>query len=226
MRFAILFPFVILAGPAFADPNEDCFKSQDLFHDLMINNSQAMLNAVQPIRSMLVNNDLEEISQPATIIYAIKRYGGSEMAMAVLTAWAEKKRNASYCSNVTEDECYKQQYAKIRSQRSNLTGDGFALLDKLPKLADEYMVVTGTAAVDYNPHLKRTTCRGSYTLNITALTAATGADLAPQDAKVLADIGRWSGKSSQAAAKKVNGQQTYIVQPDGQGGMTASLLNR
>ena len=161
LAILLLLSFGISPALADADPNEECFKTQSAFHDLLIDSSVAMLNMTAVARNLLTDIGLAELAKPTGIIYAIKEYGGAEKAMAVLSAWASKRRDSNYCSGLTEDECYLYTAKDIKSKSGPEAQDGYAAMDLWPKLADDYMVVTGSTAVQYDPNLRRATCRGS-----------------------------------------------------------------
>ncbi|MGY3237958.1 hypothetical protein ACVWZ4_001380 [Bradyrhizobium sp. USDA 4472] len=91
-------------------------------------------------------------------------------------------------------------------------------------MADEYIVVTGSTAVQHDPNLRRTICQADYTLNLAAFSML-GVEMSQKDLKVLEDIQRVQGGAGLVSGQKVYSRRSYSVQPDGNGGMTISLIS-
>jgi hypothetical protein len=208
-----------------SDPNEECFKTQSAFHDLLIDSSAAMLNMTASVRNALTNYGLGELAnKPSVIIFAIK-HGGAEKAMTIFTAWGLKRRDPNYCSSLTEDECYAYTAKELRARSDPTDEKLYARMDLWPKLADDYIIVTNSTAIQYDPYLKRTICQGAYRQNIDVVLkyiAKIGEKISPQDLKVLRDL---QGVQSMLEAAGEHGRpQFYSVQPDGNGEQSISLI--
>ena len=149
--------------------------------------------------------------------------------MTYVYVTVQTKTDPNYCSGLDEDRCWQRASKEVQNV-SEITSRS-SHMDRLPQFVEEYIVVTGSRAVQHDPYLKRTICQGSYTLNLAALSTL-GVEMPQNDLKVLQDIQRVQGGAAIPGMGTISGQKivnitrSYSVQPDGNGGMIVTLIEQ